>query len=339
LMTADGRLVYYGIRVNDVYQRFSDKFNSMQPQPTKFPSSLAEDGIDNTLPDAKALVIEIKTSWIDVCKGISYNNCGAERKKYDDTYLTLDAQIIPTYVPPSSSNNSILLKGPNKKTTLALLGMHVAFTANGSPKGFPGMLWSTFEQVNNARNVAYSYDPLEQQPPKPFDGDGDWLLAGNATSCSKDNVDAKKANIPRMNMDGQNIVRANKMTTIGPSDVCRISPWGNFEGTGSQNAGIISINASLWEAFKTYAPTDVRKNYMLLGTTWMINEAMPPEHNSGHQGTHSLANSTMETFQQGKDNNCLTCHRDGDPKAPLLNVSHIWKQSHPSRSDTYRRER
>src|SRR5205085_11152332 len=173
------------------------KFNSMRPQPTKFPSSLVEvERIDNTLPDAKALVIETKTSWIDVCGGIPYDNCDTERKKYDGKYITLDAQIIPTYVPPSPNNGSILLKGPDKKTTLALLGMHVTFTANGNPKGFAGMLWSTFEHVNNARNVAYSYDPLGQQPPKPFDGGGDWLLAGSATSCSKDNADAKKVNIP-----------------------------------------------------------------------------------------------------------------------------------------------
>jgi hypothetical protein len=39
----------------------------------------------------------------------------------------------------------------------------------------------------------------------------------------------------------------------------------------------------------------------------------------------------METVQQGKNNNCLTCHRGDDPRAPLLNVSHVWKRLHPSR--------
>ena len=78
-----------------------------------------------------------------------------------------------------------------------------------------------------------------------------------------------------------------------------------------------------------HVPADVRRNYMLVGTTWWPDNTMPPRNNRNHHGAKSLANATMETFQQDENNNCLTCHRDGSSRAPLLNVSHVWRQLHP----------
>lgn len=324
LMTADRKLVYYSVRVNDVFKWFLAKYSRTTPRPTRFPSSLAE--VDRSLPDAKALIVEVKTSWIDVCGGLAYDKCADERTKYRGKYLTLDARI-PTYK-PSSSNDSVLLEGPEKKTTLALLGMHVVFSA----KGFAGMLWSTFEHVGNARNAGYSYyddSHIAQTLRQPHDGAGDWLLAGSTDSCSSAKVD--NANAPRLKMDGRNI-KATTPSGIGPSEICRRSPWGTYEPSGfpfeRSNAATISINRSVASAFEDHARTDVRKNYVLIGTTWMDTEEMPSPDNFDQKGTKSLANATMETFRQQKRSNCLTCHRDGALNAPLLNVSHIWRQLH-----------
>jgi hypothetical protein len=47
--------------------------------------------------------------------------------------------------------------------------------------------------------------------------------------------------------------------------------------------------------------SDVRKNYILIGTTWF---------DDGRPGMERLANSTMETFVQPA--NCLACHQPID---------------------------
>jgi hypothetical protein len=333
LMSADGRLLYYGIRINGVYQRLHEKFDSIDPRPTKFPSTKIEvDMLQGNAPilGAKALTVSIKTSWIDVCAGITDDACTQARTKYKEKYLTLDASI-PTYEPsppPPASATLLVKQKPETPTTLALLGMHVAFTV----QGVPGMVWSTFEHVNNARNVdcSYSVDEVHQKS-KPFDGAGEWLLAGGTQTCNQTN--AKKANVPRMIMDGDNIKPVMDQT-IGAADVCRRSPWGTFERPDSKhpvpNALMIAINASLQQAFMAQQPADVRRNYMLVGTTWWPGGTMPPRQNSSYHGAKSLANSTMETFKQNEANDCLTCHRDDSSGAPLLNVSHVWRQLHPS---------
>ena len=336
LMTEDRRLVYYGIRVNDVYRRFHQTFNNASPK--KFPSTKQEvDDLqrDKHLLGAKALTVAVKTSWIDVCYGLSYHECGEARKTYREKYLTLDANI-PTYTPsppPPAPPTLLVRQKKEKPTTLALLGMHVAFTV----PGFPGMLWSTFEHVNNARNVRYAYwDPAQHDQWQKEDGGGKWLLAGSDISCRDDNVET--ANRPRMVMSGRNIIAVNKHTTIGPSNVCRKSPWGTYHPSEFyyyrvRNPTMIAINRSLQKAFEAHAPADdVRNNYLLLGATWWLpGDEMAPRSNVDHKGVNALTNSTMETFQQSAKTNCLTCHRDDNPKAPLLNVSHIWRQLHPTK--------
>src|SRR5262249_13292083 len=113
-------------------------------------------------------------------------------------------------------------------------------------------------------------------------------------------------------------------------------PWGTYQPAEfgfylERNPTMIAVNRSLMNAFAAQAPADVRKNYMLVGTTWSAGTAMPSSNNLRHQGASSLANSTMETFKQNGQTNGLTCHRDETPNAPLVNVSHIWRQLHPFR--------
>jgi hypothetical protein len=335
LMTGDRRLVYYGIRINDVFKRLSDAAKAGTiSHPTVFPSTKAEvEALEKQtgvpIAGKNALTVAIKTSWIDVCAGIAYDNCAQQREEHQKKYLTLDASI-PTYKAPPNHPNTVLLREIKKKqTTLALLGMHLAFTV----PGFPGMLWSTFEHINNARNVRYSYwDPSYQKQWQKEDGTGKGLLAGSATSCREDNV--SEANRPRMIMKGDNIKTVTEETTIGPTNVCRKSPWGTFQPSEIEdylirNPTMIALNGSLLKAFEKRAPADVRKNYILVGTTWWPGKEMPSGDNREHHGANSLANSTMETFLQNEKTNCLTCHRDETPMAPLLNVSHIWRQLHP----------
>ena len=73
---------------------------------------------------------------------------------------------------------------------------------------------------------------------------------------------------------------------------------------------------------------DVRKNYFMMGSTWTIGGASPTANNQ--VGTAQLANTTMETFQQGSNNqqagssNCFSCHTTN-----TTNVSHIFPDLKP----------
>jgi hypothetical protein len=76
---------------------------------------------------------------------------------------------------------------------------------------------------------------------------------------------------------------------------------------------------------------DVRANYIMIGATWTFQGASP-DILAARQGTTRLANTTMETFQQGTSNavgdaNCFTCHTPHsstmDPK-PTTDVSRVF---------------
>jgi hypothetical protein len=77
---------------------------------------------------------------------------------------------------------------------------------------------------------------------------------------------------------------------------------------------------------------DVRRNYIMTGSTWMIAGVFPfTTFNTTEVGTSKLSNSTMETFTQGPDNqangtlNCFTCHTGGK----TTSVSHVFSAMKP----------
>jgi hypothetical protein len=122
------------------------------------------------------------------------------------------------------------------------------------------------------------------------------------------------------------IQTANPNDEIGPSDICRVSAWGG--GTNEDNADLVSINKTVWQALPE---VDVRKKYVLIGATWTKGGKHPTRDRQNHEGANKLANSTMETFVQSTDSNCLVCHRDWSEKQNMLEVSHIWSQLKPLR--------
>jgi hypothetical protein len=110
-------------------------------------------------------------------------------------------------------------------------------------------------------------------------------------------------NEPRMHVRNKDIVADTdngNVKTIGPNNIVRFKPWGSDTDDHGDNTDIIDINASV---ITQLAPSDVRRNYVLIGAIW------------DGQGTLKLANSTMETFQP--DSNCLGCHSQPT-------ISHIW---------------
>jgi hypothetical protein len=321
LMAQNGSLVYYAIFVNDVYASFmaGTKTGGITPTPIQFPttaSDLAKITAFNggkAFPDANALAVEVKTAWVEAT--------GLDASKY----VTITSTI-PTF---DQSNPSTWTPNGSKTATLALVGIHVV----GSTAGHPEMIWATFEHIGNTPNAAYSYNTATSTKSQGQDTSGTWLFcASNA---------AGPFNVPRMFVPGPgpNIV-ATPGNTIGPSNTLRLNAWGAnpqqtpnpFDfNTAASNSEIISINNSI---LGMLAAGDVRKNYILTGATWTIGGAVPSGQfpSGGNEvGTSQMANTTMETYQQGS--NCFDCHSGnmlGVPNAnPGQGLSHIFGNLQP----------
>jgi hypothetical protein len=320
LMTQKNSLVYYLIQVNDVlaYFRTGAANGKFSPAPTLFPieSTMLKKITDfaaqapppHTKPeidDGAALAFEAKSAWIETT---NLANPG--------DYVTVTATI-PDFTP--NAGNTQLIQSPRpRQAQLALVGVHVV----GSAANHPEMIWATFEHVNNTPNPEYRYTNASGTPSiRQADGPGSWLFSATGASDTDP--------VPRMRVDRQNSanIKAVGSQTIGPVNVTRKNPWGTDPTSGqyiANNTDIISINSSI-NSF--LLPGDVRKNYIMVGSTW-TKQGQPPAADN-QVGTNALANSTMETFVQG--GNCFDCHSGdnmlGSPGGGGL--SHIWDPIKP----------
>jgi len=306
LMTQDRRLVYYLVEVNDVYAYFltGTKNGEIKPKPTEFPAdqTMFDKTVEfarnhkKTLDDAKTMAVELKSAWIEADKLSPF-----ELKKY----ITMEAKI-PIY--DQSSTTTWTQDGRPQTRKLALVGMHVVFSA----KHHPEMIWATFEHINNTRNRSYTYfDDRHKQGPKGrcTESKGSWLFSLlPAKKCD----DAGSFNEAVMHFDRhtRNIV-AYGGETIGPSNVRRESPWGNEPiSSPDDNTNVISINRQLHHLLDRH---DARKDYILIGASW-TDGTQPTEGN--RNGTKRLLNTTMETFfkngelgAKGGVGHCFDCHK------------------------------
>ncbi len=323
LEAQNGSLVYYATMVNDVYAYFltGTKDGGIVPKPSQFPTTQAAlnkviafgAAHGKTFPDANALAIEIKTSWVEAA---GLPNPGS--------YITMKATI-PTY---NKSNPNQWTPGVPKTVLLAMVGIHVV----GSTQGHPEMLWATFEHVNNAPVAAYSYvNTSNQTVAVPQNTTGNWVFCANNS--------AGPFNAEHMKFSSPDIISIAPFT-ISPSNTIRWKAWGGASDvspnpvdatTAVSNTEILSMNNSVRSQL---ASGDIRSNYIMTGCTWTIGGAAPTgsfNHGSGNEvGTSKLANSTMETYQQGTNTlyatgiNCFTCHSAND-----TSVSHIFTPLQP----------
>jgi hypothetical protein len=313
LMARNGSLVYFRATVNDVFAYFlTGVKNGDIPSPggdplqAQFPTTQA--ALDQvisfaaahgkTLVDPEALAIEIKSSWIE-----TNLLSGPER------FIRLQGTL-PTY--DKSDPNRWVANG-QKTVELALVGMHVV----GSTKGHPEMIWATFEHVSATPNAEYSYNSTSGAKTVAQDTTGNWLFCSDGS--------AGPFNQPHMVYDSiDHAIEPLPGHTFSPSDTIRWKAWGKASPGASSNTELISINNSV---LGMLAAADVRKNYIMTGSTWTIGGAPPT--GSNQVGTNLLANTTMETYQQGTSNgnnglNCFSCH--GTNK---VQVSHIFGPLQP----------
>jgi len=304
LVAQNGSLVFYTTTVNDVFAYFltGTKNGGITPAPTQFPTTQADLNKivafaatkGKTFPDPEALAVEIKSSWVEAAGLPNIGN-----------YITTQATI-PVY--NKTDPNHWVPTGGSKTVQLALVGMHVV----GSAKGHPEMIWATFEHFGNAPNAAYTYNSTAGPNPKTVAQTtvGTWLFSANGATVP--------FNVAHLKATGADLTSIPP-STISPSNTLRVNAWGSAAGnaSASKNTEVIAINNSV---LGMLANGDVRKNYLFTGATWTIGGAAPSGGNE--VGTNKMANTTMETYQQG--NNCFFCH-----KSNLTGVSHIFPPLKP----------
>jgi hypothetical protein len=308
LMSQNNSLVYYAIEVNDVYAYFLTGQKNGAISATKFPTTPTNliainqfaASHNKFFPDANALAVEVKSSWVET----STLPPGEVSK-----YVTMTATV------PNYTQTSAMLWTANgtKTVQLAMTGIHVVGSTGSGTVGHPEMIWATFEHVNNTRNSPYNYNTNAGTVPGPADGPGPWNFSTSPTSATP--------NQPVIAVSGADLVSS---TAIGPSDILRVNPWGMPGSNAASNSEIISVNHSV---LSQLVGADLRKNYILTGSTWTIGGAPP---SGGNQvGTNQMANSTMESFFQ--PSNCFSCHTGsnmlGTPSGDGL--SHIYGPLQP----------
>jgi len=334
LLSQNNSLVYYTTMVNDVYAYFLTGVADKQITPgTEFPTSQQDlNAIEtfasahgkSSFADAQALAVEVKASWVD-----------ASTLSDPNDYITMTATI-PTY---DQSNPAKWVLNGQKTAQLALVGIHVV----GSVSGHTELVWATFEHGGNTPNATYSYiNTSGASTAVNQNTAGTWLFCANNSSGP--------FNVAHNQLDpagSGDILAVAPATTVSPSDTIRWKAWGvasdvtpnPIDGSpAAANSEIIAINNNI----RGMLPSgDVRGNYIFRGATWTFGG--PPTFNSSSQptssgnqvGTSQLANSTMETYEQGSDttshnlnSNCFMCHNP-QPSTRGTSISHVFPALKP----------
>jgi hypothetical protein len=305
LVTRDCRLVYYLMQVNDVYAYFLTGVKNGIMQDTEFPTGktlvngktdldmivdLAREHDKVELEDGKALAVELKSAWVEV----------AESEKMN--FITMK-RTIPTYDNPvpcsSTSTSTSWYPNGSREALLGLVGMHVVFSAEGHPE----MLWATFEHIDNTPNQDYRYfEPSGHPQTQKSDIADHWMFSDGNPGAT--------FNEARMHFDKSGNIVADGNTPVGPSNIRRNAPWGALGVEADLNTKIISINSQF---IGRLADNDVRKNYIMIGTSWTCatgdcSGGGDPGDVHKRQGSEQLANTTMETFYNKGASTCFECH-------------------------------
>ncbi len=324
LMAQNGSLVYYTTTVNDVYAYFltGTKNGGITPAPTQFPTTPADLNKiiafaatkGKTFIDPDALAIEIKSAWVEAAGLPNLSS-----------YITMQATI-PTY---NKTDPNHWVPSGKKTTQLALVGMHVV----GSTAGHPEMIWATFEHFGNTPNATYAYNSTTGPKTVTQNTAGTWLFCANGSAGPFNQTHMTAAGAEIFSVIPFNISPSNTIRWKAFGGASDFSPNPLDPTTAASNTEIISINNSV---LGKLAGGDIRGNYYMTGSTWTIGGAPPTGSFKGgggggnEVGTSLLANSTMETYQQGSNTlwatgtNCFSCHVTN-----TTSVSHVFGSLKP----------
>lgn len=318
-----GSLVYYGIHSNDVYAYFRTGIVNEDPeilQLVNYPNTSADlmkvevyatafNG--TTFADPQALVMELKTSWVDV-------NAVADPSQF----ITVSAEV-PSYTP--NADNTVWTLNPNTEIKeLAMVGVHIVATVNGHPE----MVWATFEHASNTPAATYSYTATDGSTKTvDFNSSGDWIFIETGGSDQNTNVECAELDATTGNLVLAQTNGANNCPQIEASNTIQQYPWGSPPDTAAasitNNTLLLSTNTTVLPQLSALG--DIRANYLQIGGIWTSGGVIPQEtgySDSLLRGSLSLVNSTMETFVGGS--HCFSCHQVGTAPANSYDLSHVF---------------
>lgn len=314
LVDQSGQIVWYSTHMNDAY------FNFLQQNGG---ANYANASATLTWPVGAAV---FKAAWKVVPEGTMapgfYN----------------EMSTVPLLVNKPGGGIMVDPSGKTRPARVALVGLHVV----GVTDNHPEFLWATFEQIQNAPDLPPNVQPNSTQP-----------VSKNAYTFYKAKTPANACNVK-----ATPTVDLAKQTVTPITNVFRQFATGGAEPFRTQD--IMNINTAAQGEMKNMAkgknpkPKEtVWANYKLIGTLWLkANTLQPNVSQLEKQGVASieLANSTLETYFQGPQNNfnhnpmsnCFMCHNTG-PSFPgsnanypgkNINLSHALLDSLPAASPT-----
>jgi hypothetical protein len=308
LIDQNGRAIYYGIHVNDVYSSFisANNLNSVTglifaPKDLQFAKSS----------------VELKSAWQVV----------------DDANPPANYIVTKATVPFLKLQGGRLVPQPGdpRTVTVALIALHVVFVLENHPE----FIWATFEHTdaNGVSDLSpYAKTNPGSDAPVIINGDRNFILFKAGTKPND-------ANTPIvMDQPSTDPIPFDEATQTfkNPSGSVQTSIFRTFPGSSSSaieiDDQVQALNVSISGLFHA---SDVRKNYRLAGAVWLRDSK-----NFGLdkvfddtllQGEDRLSGMAMESFTQ--DQNCFACHSTKAVKQDLttrelippklLNVSHV----------------
>jgi hypothetical protein len=314
LVDQNGQIVWYSTHMSDAYFSFLQQYGGANY--AQAPASL-------NFPVGAAV---FKASWRVVPDGTTATGFYTEKTT------------VPMLVNKTGGGIQVDPSGKTRPVTVALVGLHVV----GVTANHPEFIWATFEQIQNAPDLptGMAYDS-----PDPVNKDSFTFYAAN-TPANACNPDPKKT-VLKVTDPVKQTVSATPMT-----NVFRQFPTGGAEP--ARTADIEAVNSGGMGEMKSIGGKEaVWANYKLIGTLWLQACTLQPGVSElEKQGVASieLANSTLETFFQGPQNNfngnpmanCFMCHNTGasfkgSPKkypGKNINLSHAMLDSIPAPSPT-----
>jgi hypothetical protein len=315
LVDQNGQIVWYSTHMNDAYFSFLQQYGG---------SNYAQAPASLNFPVGAAV---FKASWQVVPAGAK-----------PTTFYTETAQV-PMLVNNPKGGIMVDPSGKTRSVTVALVGLHVV----GVTANHPEFLWGTFEQVQNAPDLPAN---VPYNSPNPVSNQAFTFYAAN-TPANACNVKA-----------ALKVTDPVKQTVAPITNVFRQFATGGADPTRSQDIAAVNTGGQgEMASMGTLTPPQPREtvwaNYKLIGTLWIQACTLQPGISQlEKQGIASidLANSTLETYFQGPQNNfngnpmanCFMCHNTGpsfkgsSKKYPgkIINISHAMLDSIPPATPT-----
>jgi hypothetical protein len=289
LIHRGGRAVYYSVNFDPTYYNFIRTKKYFDP--TIFEAAPA----DEVFPVG---ALEFKYSWRVLSDGEDAPG-----------YYTRQAEIDLLV-----NQNGEVKTDPSqhKQVKVALIGVHVV----GVVQDHPEFIWATFEHKDNAPDLPAG---MATSAPDPV-SDKNFLFYVAGTPAKQSN---------NINVGQVRLVDAAAQTLEPVTNVFRRFPWGSRPADAANAADVVALNTSV--RGRVLASDPIWQNYMLIGGTWLAPNSLAPDQALGSRAVAStrLSNATMETFTQGGNTNCFTCHStQGADQAGVnlppknLNLSH-----------------